>query len=64
MRLTDYDKLQLKLRAYADKKAANGEIEITNNEKLSTKNERNRVYGKRLMDIINITYGIMLRSTL
>ena len=30
MRLTDYDKLQLKLRAYADKKAANGEIEIAN----------------------------------
>lgn len=30
MRLTDYDKLQLKLRAYADKKAANGEIELAN----------------------------------
>ena len=30
MRLTDYDKLQLKLREYADKKAANGEIELAN----------------------------------
>ena len=30
MRLTDYDKLQLKLRDYADKKAAHGEIEIAN----------------------------------
>lgn len=30
MRLTDIDKLQLKLREYADKKAFNGEIEVAN----------------------------------
>lgn len=30
MRLTDYDKLQLKLREYADRKASNGEIELAN----------------------------------
>ena len=30
MRLTDIDKLQLKLREYADRKASNGEIEVAN----------------------------------
>ena len=30
MRLVIYDELQLKLREYADKKAANGEIELAN----------------------------------
>lgn len=30
MRFTDIDKLQLKLREYADKKAFNGEIEVAN----------------------------------
>ncbi len=30
MRVTDYDKLQLKLREYADRKALNGEIELAN----------------------------------
>lgn len=30
MRVTDYDKLQLKLREYADRKAFNGEVELAN----------------------------------